>query len=84
MTETTCSTWRLKLSQKPNDSLFTIYELNAFDSCEYTRGWMSIISEIRQAESDGTFDDAVAFFCDRREGYMPMPRTATDLRNNYN
>ena len=72
---------RAKLSQKPNNALFTIYELNAFAVCEYTRGWVRIVGDIRSAEQDDTFSDLMSFFHDNREGYMLMPQTSIDLRN---
>ena len=72
---------RQREARKPNDALFTIYELSAFDKCDYTMGWMKTIRELRQAQQDGNLDDPMEFFCDNREGYMPMPQTAIDLRN---
>ena len=72
---------RAREARKSNNALFTIFELNAFDNCEYTLGWIKTVKELRQAEQHGNFEDPEAFFRDNREDYMPMPQTAIDLRN---
>ena len=72
---------RAKQARTPNDAQFTIFELNKFDTCPYTLGWMQTIKELQEAEKDGIFADAGGFFLDKREGYMPMAQTATNLKN---